>query len=64
MPETRQTARKRPALLRAPRAPAIACILALLLICSYSAFAIHRLVASNPTPFVAFTLGPAYRDLG
>lgn len=62
-PETLQTARRRSALPRAPRAPAIACILALLLICSYCAFAIYRLVASNATPFVSFTLGPAYRDL-
>ena len=47
----------------APHLPAIACTLALLLICSYSVFAINRLVAANATPFVAFGLGIAYRDV-
>ena len=60
MPET---ARRRAVLLPAAHAPAIACIVALLLICSYSAFAVHRLIASNATPFVTFTLGTAYRDV-
>src|SRR5215470_9640191 len=63
MDRTLEMARKRPALLRAPQAPAIVAIVALLLICAYSAFAIHRLVASQATPFVTFTLGTAYRDV-
>lgn len=48
---------------RAPAFPAIACMVALLLICLYSAFAIHRIVVMNAPPTVAFTLGTAYRDV-
>ena len=48
---------------RTPRFPAIACIAALLLICLYSAFAIHRVIASNAAPTVTFTLGTTYRDV-
>jgi hypothetical protein len=50
-------------LARARRFPAIVCFAALLLVCLYSAFAIHRLIASNAPPTVAFTLGTAYRDV-
>jgi acetyl esterase/lipase len=46
-----------------PPAPAVACIAAMTLICLYSAFAIHRMVASNAPPTVSFTLGTAYRDV-
>src|SRR3974390_1596957 len=48
---------------RTPRFPAIACIAALLLICLYSAFAIHRVIASTAAPTVTFTLGSTYRDV-
>jgi acetyl esterase/lipase len=54
---------QKPSLAHASRFPAIACIAALLLICLYSAFAIHRVVASNAPPAVTFTLGTAYRDV-
>ena len=46
------------------RVPAIVCVVALVLISLYSAFAIDRIVASNaPPPPPAFTLGTAYRDV-
>ena len=63
MDGTLETARRRRLLLRVPQAPAIVAIVALLLICSYSAFAIQRLAASNAPPYVTFTLGTAYRDV-
>ena len=53
---------QKPSLAHAPRFPAIVCIAALLLICLYSAFAIHRVIASN-APTVTFTLGTAYQDV-
>jgi acetyl esterase/lipase len=53
----------KPPLARVPRFPVIVCVAALLLICLYSAFAIHRLIASNAPPTVTFTLGTAYRDV-
>ena len=58
-----EKARRKPSLAHAPRFPAVACIVALLLVCLYSAFAIHRVVASNGSPTVTFTLGTAYRDV-
>jgi acetyl esterase/lipase len=61
-----EKAHMEPSPARAPRFPAIVCIAALLLICLYSAFAIHRLIASNalvPPPPVAFSLGTAYRNV-
>jgi acetyl esterase/lipase len=60
---TLEKARGKPSLARAPKFPALACVAALLLICAYSAFAIHRLIASNAPPTVTFTLGTAYRDV-
>jgi acetyl esterase/lipase len=54
---------QKPSLARAPRFPAIACIAALVLICLYSAFAIHRVIASSAAPAVTFTLGTTYRDV-
>ena len=46
--------------------PAIVCTAAILLICLYSVFAVHRVIASNtstnPSP-PAFTIGTAYRDV-
>jgi acetyl esterase/lipase len=51
---------------RSLRAPAITCIAALLLICLYSVFAIHRVIASNAStnpPPPAFALGTAHRDV-
>jgi hypothetical protein len=59
MQDALEKAHRKPSLPRAPRFPAIVCIAALLLICLYSAFAIHRLVASNAPPTVAFALGTA-----
>ena len=58
-----EKARRKPSLAHAPKFPAIVCIAALLLICLYSAFAIHRMIASNVAPAVTFTLGTAYRDV-
>jgi acetyl esterase/lipase len=58
-----EKARRKPSLARAPRFPALVCLAALLLVCLYSAFAIHRLIASNAAPTVRFTLGTAYRDV-
>ena len=54
---------QKPSLAHASRFPAIVCIAAILLTCLYSAFAIHRVVASNASPAVTFTLGTAYRDV-
>jgi acetyl esterase/lipase len=64
MKGTLETARKKGVMTHSPTAPAVVCIVAVLLICLYSAFAIHRIVASNaPPPPPAFTLGTAYRDV-
>jgi acetyl esterase/lipase len=63
MRDALEKARRKPSLAHARKFPAIACIAALLLICLYSAFAIHRMVASNAAPAVTFTLGTAYRDV-
>lgn len=60
---TLEKAHRKPSLGVARHLPAIVCILALVLICTYSVFAINRLVAANATPFVTFTLGAAYRDV-
>jgi acetyl esterase/lipase len=60
---TLEKARGKPSLARAPKFPALVCVAAILLICAYSAFAIHRLIASNAPPSVTFTLGTAYRDV-
>jgi acetyl esterase/lipase len=60
---TLEKARRKPSLAHPPQFPAIVCVAALLLICLYSAFAIHRMVASNAAPTVRFTLGTAYRDV-
>jgi acetyl esterase/lipase len=51
------------ALAHARPRPAVFCIMALLLVCLYSAFAIQRLVAASAPPTVTFTLGIAYRDV-
>jgi len=63
MQGTLEKASKKPAPAHTPVAPAIVCIAALLLICLYSAFSIHRLVRSNAEPTVPFTLGTAYRNV-
>ena len=64
--DTLDKARRKRSLARASRLPALVCIAAVLLICLYSAYAIHRLMASSalvPPPPVTFTLGTAYRDV-
>jgi acetyl esterase/lipase len=59
-----EKARRKPSRARAPQLAAIVCIAAILLICLYSAFAIHRMLAANgPPPPPTFTLGTAYRDV-
>ena len=59
-----QKARRKPSQDRAPQLAAVVCIAAILLICLYSAFAIHRMLAANgPPPPPTFTLGTAYRDV-
>jgi acetyl esterase/lipase len=63
MQDALEKARRQRSLARAPKFPAIVCIAALLLVCLYSAFAIHRMVASNGSPTVRFTLGTAYRNV-
>jgi len=63
MQDALEKAHRKPSPARAPRFPAVVCIAALLLICLYSAFAIHRLIASNAPPTVTFTLGTAHRDV-
>jgi len=48
------------------RAPAAICLAALLLICLYSVFAVHRVIASNTSnnpPPPTFALRTAYRDV-
>jgi acetyl esterase/lipase len=45
------------------RTSAVVCIVAVLLICVYSASVIELVVASNAPPTVDFTLGTAYRDV-
>lgn len=61
--DKREEARRKPSLAHASAVPAIVCVTALVLVCAYSAFAIHRLIASNAPPTVTFTLGTAYRDV-
>jgi acetyl esterase/lipase len=66
MQDTLEKARRKRSLARGPRLPAIVCTAALLLICLYSVFAIHRLIASNallPPPPVPFSLGTAHRNV-
>jgi acetyl esterase/lipase len=58
-----EKARRKQSPARPPRFPAIVCIAAILMVCLYSAFAIHRMVASNGSPTVTFTLGTAYRNV-
>jgi len=48
---------------RAPRAAAAVAIAAVLGISVYSAYRIDRVVASNAPPAIAFSLGPAHRDV-
>jgi acetyl esterase/lipase len=61
--DKREEAGRKPSLPRGPAFPAIVCVAALLLICLYSAFSIHRVIAANAPPAVTFTLGTAYRDV-
>ena len=61
--DTLDKARRKPSRARAPQVPAIICVAALLLMCLYSAFSIHRMLRSNAAPTVTFTLGTAYRDV-
>ena len=63
MQATLEKARKKVPPTHTHLAPAIVCIVALLLICLYSVFAIHRLIRSNAEPTVPFTLGTAYRNV-
>ena len=63
MQDALEKARRKRSPARTPRLPAFLCIAALLMVCLYSAFAIHRMVASNGSPTVTFTLGTAYRNL-
>jgi acetyl esterase/lipase len=59
-----ENARGKPSLAQGPRVPAIVCVAAIVLICLYSVFAIHRVIVSNaPPPPPRFTLGTAYRDV-
>jgi acetyl esterase/lipase len=59
-----EKAGRKPSLARVPKFPAIVCVAALLLICLYSAFSIHRVIAANAPPAPPrFTLGTAYRDV-
>ena len=57
---------QKPSLAHASRFPAIVCIAAILLICLYSAFAIHRVVASNAPLACVFrrirSLSPGFSD--
>ena len=64
MQDALEKARRKPPLAQAPKFPAIVCIAALLLVCAYSAFSIHRVIAANAPPAPpAFSLGTAYRDV-
>ena len=45
------------------RVPAVVCIVAIILISLYSAFAVNRVIVSNAPPTVTFTLGTTYRDV-
>jgi acetyl esterase/lipase len=59
-----EKAGRKPSVAHAPKFPAIVCIAALVLICLYSAFSIHRVIAANAPPAPPrFTLGTAYRDV-
>jgi acetyl esterase/lipase len=59
-----EKAGRKPSLAHVPQFPAVVCVAALLLICLYSVFAIHRVIVSNAAPPPPrFTLGTAYRDV-
>jgi acetyl esterase/lipase len=49
--------------MRRLRVPAVVCIVAIILISVYSAFAINRIIVSNAPPTVMFSLGTTYRDV-
>jgi len=46
-----------------PRASAVLCVVAIVLVSLYSAFTVDMVIASNAPPTVAFTLGTAYRGV-
>src|SRR5271157_5887042 len=49
--------------MKMPRVSAVVCITAIILISLYSAFIINRVIVSNATPNVVFTLGTAYKNV-